>query len=255
MSDVRNLRKGYVSNFYPDEFKIGIWISHDMLGVIKMEQSIIFLVEKKGFTCLYYCATSYPELQKAWNLLPANEKYIVDIVARGIDETANFFLKQNNFTKYSALYRMSKIPETSNEAYVPDSCLRNANYDDIPVIQDFFEKDFDKYVEQIPTKEELAQWIDLGHVIVSVIDNNLAGFLIYDYSPSSWYLRYWFVDSKYREKKVGASLIKEGMHRGADARRLMFWVIETNENAIKRYEHYGYKRENMTDTIYTNIIN
>ena len=38
----------------------------------------------------------------------------------------------------------------------------------------------------------------------------------------------------------------------SNARRFIFWVISTNENAIKRYEHYGYSKENLYDYVFIN---
>ena len=40
-----------------------------------------------------------------------------------------------------------------------------------------------------------------------------------------------------------------GYEEGKDTKRQIFWVIRTNENAIKRYKHYGFNEENMFDYV------
>lgn len=249
IADVRNQRKGFITNFFPDEFKVNIWLKHGQLQVLQQDDAVLFVIKSNGFSALYFAASSLASLQPLMDSLPAG-CYVLDYVSRGEDVKMHEFMSTNGFKKHSALYRMSRITESNSDVYLSDPQLRNACVSDIPQIQLYFQEHFDKYVEQIPAIEDLKQWISLGHIIIYDVDGNVGGFLIYDSAPSSWYLRYWFVSPEYRERKVGSALIKEGMHRGKEAKRQMFWVIETNENAIKRYEHYGYKKENMTDTIY-----
>lgn len=249
IADVRNQRNGFITNFYPDEFKVNIWLKHGQLQVLQQDDAVLFVIKSNGFAALYFAASSLASLQPLMDSLPAG-CYVLDYVSRGEDVKMQEFMSANGFEKHSALYRMSRIAGDDSEEYVSDSQLRNACINDIPQIQQYFNTYFDKYVEQIPTIEELEQWISSGHIIVYGANGSVEGFLIYDSAPSSWYLRYWFVSPEYRERKVGSALIKEGMHRGKDAKRQMFWVIETNENAIKRYEHYGYNKEKMTDTIF-----
>ena len=53
----------------------------------------------------------------------------------------------------------------------------------------------------------------------------------------------------YRDKKVGSRLLRRFFEEGKDTKRQLFWVIRTNENAIKRYKHYGFNEENMFDFV------
>ena len=63
------------------------------------------------------------------------------------------------------------------------------------------------------------------------------------------YLRYWFTHPNYRDKKIGSKLLRHFFKIGEDTKRQIFWVIQSNENAIKRYRHYGFKEENMFDYV------
>jgi hypothetical protein len=47
-------------------------------------------------------------------------------------------------------------------------------------------------------------------------------------------------------------LLNEFFSNSVGTKRQLFWVIQTNENAIKRYIHYGFNSENLYDYILTN---
>jgi len=147
--------------------------------------------------------------------------------------------------------RMSKINQSNNSIYKSNKKIRNAKLIDIQEVQTLLTNNFDKYTEQIPVYEELEQWVKQSHLIVYELDSKIVGFLIYDLTGVTLYLRYWFVCPEYRDLKIGSELIREYLYRGKETKRQIFWVIESNDNAIKRYEHYGFIKERMYDYILT----
>ena len=68
-------------------------------------------------------------------------------------------------------------------------------------------------------------------------------------NATTHYLRYWFTHPDFRDKKVGSRLLRRFFEEGRDTKRQLFWVIRSNENAIKRYRHYGFAEENMFDFV------
>ena len=76
--------------------------------------------------------------------------------------------------------------------------------------------------------------------------------MIYEKNPSTLYLRYWFVHPDYQDKKVGSDLMNVFLKRGKDTKRQLLWVRQDNENALARYHHYGFKKDDMCDYILTN---
>ena len=89
----------------------------------------------------------------------------------------------------------------------------------------------------------------LVHVLVCEEEGKMAGFLIYELNATTLYLRYWFTHPDFRDKKVGSRLLRRFFEEGKGTKRQLFWVIRTNENAIKRYRHYGFAEENMFDFV------
>lgn len=251
---VRGHRKGFLTNFYPDQRKVEIWISHERLFIVEGVETAIFLKKSDRFTNILYCATTKEQLIEALVLLPKDAYVFEQIVDVRTDASLLDELKTIGYQVRKSLVRMSKIndvPETikPNEEF-------NATTVDIPVLDASLQVHFDEYAEQLPTLEELHDFIEKRHVIVKRIDGNIAGFIIYDQTPSTLYLRYWLVNPEYRNQGVGSILFHEYNRRGAACKRHMLWVIEDNNNAIKRYKHYGYRCEMMKDYVLTqNITN
>ena len=105
--------------------------------------------------------------------------------------------------------------------------------------------------EQIPSVEEIEKWIDKQaiYVVRGNADEPILGFVIFDLSPATLYLRYWFVHPSARGKGVGGRLLKAMFAAGRDTKRQYFWVKADNDNAIKRYQHYGFNFEPMKDVV------
>lgn len=249
MNSIRSLRKGFITNFYPEEFKTNLWITQKELFFEITSDTIFFFHINAEFTTLFYCSTNFESLSDSLSMIQYKERLITDIVTKELSSPVlNVFFLQG-FKKHSSLVRMSKINQSNNSFYQSNKKIRNAKLTDIPELQTLLTNNFDQYTEQIPVYEELAQWVKQSHLIVYELDSKIAGFLIYDLTGVTLYLRYWFVCSEYRDLKIGSELIREYLYRGKESKRQIFWVIESNDNAIKRYEHYGYTKEKMYDYI------
>lgn len=249
IANVRNLKKGFITNFYPEEFKINLWIINKELSFEETSETILFFHKCDGFITLLYCSTKVDTLNEALTKLDSNIVYIVDVISNTPTSPVIEIFYTNGFEKYNSLVRMSKINQTNDTLYQPNENIRNTDVLDIHEILELFATYFDKFVEQIPMNEELEQWIKQSRLIIYELESKIAGFLIYDLIGITLYLRYWFVRPEYRNLKVGSELIKVFLHRGIGTKRQLFWVIESNENAIIRYIHYGFIKEEMYDVI------
>ena len=152
------------------------------------------------------------------------------------------------FEEHTTLVRMSRVGGPSVHERVP-GVVSEATDQDISSILDLYHQYFDPYSEQIPLQEELVQWVSSKSILVSRVGEKVVGFLIYELIGVTLYLRYWFVHPDYRDCKIGASLFREFFYRGKMTKRQLFWVITSNENAIKRYMHYGFSQEKMFDHV------
>ena len=247
IAEIRNLKKGFITNFYPNEFRTNIWIENETLVIYQGDETNIFIVKNSGFTTLYFCSTSLEKLEICISNLNIDNPIVLDIVTNGIDSPLIKLFKNNGYSDYCSLVRMSRIGQLPEKE--KDDMVRFAEYKDIMQIENYFENHFDKLSEQIPTRQELERWIDRSEIIVCVIDNDVAGYIIFDLVGITLYWRYWFVSTEYRDKKVGSKLFNEFMNCGKNSKRQMLWVITTNENAKKRQMHFGFNEEKMFDTV------
>ena len=224
VSEIRGLKMGFVTNFFPDPFKVSLWCKHDCFFHVCYGDTIFFLRKRSRLVNLYYCATGEGVLkERLSNFLQeyAQPFLVVDIVGGDSVLSCKQLFIDKGFEVYTTLVRMSRAGEPSIQEWVPGA-VSEATEQDIPSISDLYRLYFDPYSEQIPVQEELIQWVSSKSVLVH---------------------------PDYRDCKIGASLFREFFYRGRMTKRQLFWVITSNENAIKRYMHYGFSQERMFDHV------
>lgn len=250
-AEVRAKRQGFLTNFYLDEAKHSLWIEK---GVCEYEwvSDTLFVVKKlETFWNVFYCTTTMEMFSS--DLSEFNSRYpeatmLFDIVGRDVQCVPMVKLfKELGFTEATSLVRMTRMTEPMD--YVHDSSIRQARMDEANTIHQLLHQFFDEKTEQIPFVEELEEYTKEGHILVCEESGKLAGFLIYEINVSTVYLRYWFTLPNFRDKKVGSRLLRRFFEEGKNTKRQLFWVICNNENAIKRYKHYGFAEENMYDYV------
>lgn len=212
----------------------------------------VFIVKlSPSFWNIFYCSTSIEDLGNdlsAFLGMHAAATMIFDIVGRDVQcQPVVELFCANGCHEATSLVRMTK--PTSPIEYVVDDTVRCAEEVDMPEISRLLHAFFDEQTEQIPYDEELQEYARQRHVLVCEENGKLAGFLIYEINATTLYLRYWFTHPDFRDKKVGSRLLRRFFEEGKDTKRQLFWVIRSNENAIKRYKHYGFAEENMCDFV------
>ncbi len=246
---VRELRQGFVTNFYWDENKHPYWIAEDSLEYEESANCILMVHRCEGFTNLYYIATSFASFGELLQTLNLVGTLVVDIVCRGDGLAEQDAFVNMGFKKYQHLYRMSHVGKIIEPDWQFDSRVRYGEISDTIMVYNTMQKDFDPLAEQLPTIKELKDYVKRQQLLVIKEGDDLCGFLIFELTGVTWYLRYWYTSPDHRNKGIGAGLLKTSLLYGVDSKRQIFWVIADNENAIKRYEHYGFTRENMNDYV------
>ena len=257
IAEIRANGRGFVTNFYLDEFKHGIWIQKMSL-YYEMVGNTMFLIKiSDTFWNVFYCSSCMEVLEedlRVFSNMHEENTLMFDVVGRGVQ--CEPILKLFSMCAYyvaTSLVRMNRKTETTE--YSEDSTIVEATEEDVEVIYDFLHQYFNEKTEQIPYLEELKTYQRQRHILTCREDGKMAGFLIYEMNASTLYLRYWFTHPNYRDKKVGSRLLRRFFEDGKDTKRQLFWVIRSNENAIKRYLHYGFKEEDMFDYVLTNKKN
>ncbi len=252
---IRDFKESYLTNFFPNKELLNLWIDKKILYIIDTLEGAVFFVKKNDeFNSLYFAAKSEDSLSNAIGALSfivGKSCNVVDIIGKGnsLNSMVDIFTN-NNFTEYTRFTRMYRLIDEKCISF-DDSDIVNANEDDVNELKFLLDKYFDNKSEQIPFEEEILRWIKKGHVFVKRNQGNreICGFVIFDIIGVTSYLRYWFVHPEHRDKKIGSKLLKKFFCLNSECKKQIFWVLNDNDNAIKRYLHYGFKNENMIDII------
>jgi ribosomal protein S18 acetylase RimI-like enzyme len=244
----KSFKKEFVTNCFLPIAEFQKTITKSLIFEIKKDEVIFFLKKNNNFFNLYYFASCVDELEKEVPYLYdnfANKTLVVDIVSKSeLCKEKNIF-QRNNFKLYTELFRMSSMLNSYNQNIVNLEQVRNATPEDAILVNDLLKNHFDPKSEQLPDLDDIFSWISNNSIILFVEKNQIVGFIIYDLKPATLFLRYWFVHPDYRDLKIGSKLFKEFLFRGKHTKRQLLWVINKNENAIKRYNHYGFKEEKL----------
>ena len=248
---IRDLRQGFITNFFWNDQKHPYWLNTDSLFFEKADNCYILLHHDIGFDSLFYIATSISAVVEAISKISLDQDCVIDIVCKDSGEEEKEALSKIGFTSYKCLYRMSHIGLlTGSEEWESSQDVIVGCQEDAQVIYDALRKGFDPLCEQLPSIQEVIDFAQREQLLVVKEKNELCGFIISETAgKTSWYLRYWYTSPEYRNQGVGAKLIKTALVKAKDTRRQQLWVISDNENAIRRYEHYGFKREPINDYV------
>lgn len=258
ISVIRNLRKGFVTNFYLDFFKHSIWIKKGDFYSFREGDTFFFIKKNTGFWNVFYNSTDLEELKCGLEHLSRENKdqiLIFDIVGNEVQSNEiSTILHEIGMTDYCSLVRMSRLT-TPSEYEDSFSNIEFASINQAEEIYSLLLCHFDVKTEQIPYLEEIKEYAQQNHILIYRKENRIIGFVIFEKNKSTQYLRYWFVHPDFRDLKIGGSLLRRFFYEGKDTKRQLFWVIRSNDNAIKRYRHYGFAEENMYDLVYINSTN
>ena len=254
-NEAKNFKKSFNTNCFITIDQFNKLILNELLYEITIGE-VFFLIKNNGtFFKIYYYAASINELAKSLPTLLnlfSDETLVVDLLAKNDKCPERKLFEENLFSLYTSLIRMSCIEKKNYNVGLSSTNVRSATYQDMTLVKDLLDLYFDPIAEQLPDTDDLLNWIYNDRIILFEEQRNILGFIIYDLKSSTLYLRYWFVHPDYRDRKIGSKLFNEFLLRGKDTHRQMFWVISSNENAIKRYVHYGFKEELMYNFVFIN---
>lgn len=246
---IRELRQGFVTNFYWDDNKHPYWIAEGSLVYEQSSNCVLMVRHSDGFDNLFYIATTFDALGEFFNKLQFIGTLVIDVVCKGEGTAEQETFISLGFEKYQHLYRMSHVGSIVGSDWMQDPRVKYGEKTDVAFVYNAMQKNFDPLAEQLPSMKELEDYAERKQLLVIKEGDSLCGFLIFEIMGVTWYLRYWYTSPNYRNNGIGAGLMRTSLIYGIESKRQILWVIANNENAIKRYEHYGFKKENMNDLV------
>ena len=240
-------------NFFPDEERMAAWCRSRAFFEERCGDTQFFVRRQNAFANVYFMGRSAETLGRDWKSFVASNgsgRWVVDVIGPDrIREPMENAFESVGFARLTTLQRMGRKTPVDLAEWLPD--FEWATVDDVSVIKCLLDAYFIAEEEQVPSVKEIEKWIakQAIYVVRGSADNPILGFVIFDLSPATLYLRYWFVHPSVRGRGVGGRLLKAMFAAGRDTKRQYFWVKTDNDNAIKRYQHYGFVFEPMKDVV------
>lgn len=241
------------TNFFISETQFKELQNENKIEVFKTDKACFLITKDDGFSRFYFIVSEIAALKTILEYVSINFSGEISVETAGnsqyLENVKQVFL-ENGFYEYSSMIRMNKMRSETNE--VNFEGIHLLTEDKKAEIQKIYNKYFDKFVERIPTGAEIDHFITNKNAYYFSDNDEIQGFIIFESHGITSHLRYWFVHPNYREKKIGSKLIQLFFNIGENVKRELFWVIESNENAIKRYKHFGFAEEDMHNLILIN---
>lgn len=255
---VKSAAPAFCTNFFPIERKVQAWIDHGELAGDLRDGTALFFRKDRDFWHLYFCAASPGTLERELISVKSlkTERMVVDLVGNeaALSELLTL-LKRAGFRRYSQLQRMARSPESGlPPASTGDAVVTNAEPADREAIVDLLDSSFDRYADQLPTRHEIEAAIAGRQMLAIKCGEVLAAVLFFETQGLTSTIRYWAVAESFRSRRFGAALMRGYLQAHAAVRRFILWVVATNENAVQKYQHYGYAPDGLVDHVLANQL-
>lgn len=254
LENIKSESRLVTNNFKTDDTINSLISRGDLFSITFSENKTVLLFEKtKWFYRILFYTKNRELLIKSLSQLNEecqSETFIIDEVGQehSLNEI-NSLMEVVDFKQYAQLQRMVKINKPV-ESFENDEILFAEEIDEQEIYKLLYEY-FDVYREQLPSIDEIHNLIVEGNVIVTKLNNNITGFLIFEITGKTSILRYWFVHPDYRNLHIGSKLLNQYQNKAAaSCKRLLLWVFDDNQNAIDKYLNNGYIFDNLFSRVY-----
>lgn len=246
------------TTFFASGEQVEAWVQRGVLFSHARPGSVLVFRRDRDFFHLYHAAADVAALRAALGAvapLAGGTAVTADLVDReGAVQALADVYAGCGFARHAVLVRMTRLAGAVPPQEAGEPGVEWATAADAPAVLAFLERLLDRYAEQIPEMEEIAAAIVRRQVLVTRSGGDLAGVLHFELQGQTATLRYWWLDDRFRGQGVGARLIRRMFTLCASARRILLWVIAGNENAIVRYEHYGFRRDGLVDQVMMRVV-
>jgi ribosomal protein S18 acetylase RimI-like enzyme len=243
----------FCTNFFPVQSKLESWVAHDELTTEPQDGVTFFLRKDRDFAHLYFCAASPSAFGREVRQLSANRthKLAIDIVGPEASLAELLSLaEQGGFCRYSRLVRLARVASAVTSPSVPQGAgIDVAAKGDAPEILRLIDASFDRFADQLPTLYEIEAAAAARQIFIIKQNGKIAALLVFETQGLTSTIRYWLVAPQFHSRGLGSTLIRHYFLNQPPVRRFILWVTATNENAIQKYQHYGYAPDGLVDHV------
>lgn len=246
-SEVLKIRKKFSNCYFqPDELEK--WIFEDRIVCYTSGDAVILLLKENDYVKIYFTSDDFEwlsDFMKIRNSSP--DDYVIEVVSKGDLEDYDFSTKIHckKVINYERLRGSGVIIDNSYEEF----CY--CTEEDYGNLRTMMDSTFNKIGDRIPTDEELRHFIETKSIIGIRDGKMLAGFLIFEDTKKTSYVRMICVNEACRGKGIGKKLMMSYFSEHRDFKGFTLWCRMDNEPALSLYmKRFDYKRENLYNRIY-----
>ena len=244
----------FTTSFFATREQTQGWLDEDVLSCVESPGCLLIFRRDRDFQHLCHVAGGLEALSLALGSLAApadgGTAWTADLIGRPeqIAPVAGVY-QEHGFQTQTTLIRMFRLSGSAVTAYQPDPAVVFAEAADVPMIGAFFDRLLNRFVDQIPTPKQLLASASRRAILMMRHGAEPGGVLLFENAGLTTFLRYWYVDQRFRNEGIGGRLIKTFLHLSGGSKRILLWVIADNADAIAKYRHYGFAREDLADRI------
>jgi len=244
----------FCTNFFPVQSKLENWVAHQELSFESSDDVIFFLRKDRDFAHLYFCASNpaaFGDQLRRFSSIPT-QKLAIDLV--GAEASVGALLKlteEAGFARYSRLVRLARAAAPASPPK-PPTAVEVATEGDASAILALIEQLFDRFADQLPLSYEIAAAVAARQIFVVKENGRIAALLFFETQGLTSTIRYWLVAPHFHSCGFGSALIRHYFSSQTTVRRFLLWVAATNDNAIQKYQHYGYAPDGLVDYVLVN---
>lgn len=240
------LKSRIITNCFLSSDEISDFIKSERMEYQESDGCVLLKCSFPRFDAVYYFVNSTESVPVAVGEIESsfNRPTILEDLSRSPQPSLN--LRSALTLEY--LQRIGK--PTFQSSRENKNVVRPAE-SDLQRIEELLLKYFNPSLERVPDIHELSELLrNDGIYLYRNVNGEILGVIIFEISSNKLHLRYWLTVPEARGEGVGSALMEKYFEAGKDTNILYLWVVSDNENAKKRYAHYGFIPGNRYDHIY-----
>ncbi|MBE5923083.1 MAG: GNAT family N-acetyltransferase [Lachnospiraceae bacterium] len=224
-------------------------IIENSLAFYTYKNGFLLFAEGRGYIKLYFCTDDFgwvSDLSRIKEDIDISE-FAIEVVSKEEKPyNLNDVVPYTHIKQYMRYRRVGNPADDKSDNECVTYCLEN----DTARIKEMLDAYFTPIGDELPTEQEIKEFIIKGNVICIKEKDNLCGYIIFEDKGKTSYIRNICVDEQYRGLGIGKELLDKynGLHKGFKVFTL--WCNSNNENALKLYSLAGYCFDNLLNTIY-----
>jgi len=214
----------------------------------------LLLIEKNtSYNRLYYFRTNIDAAEDYVDVSQKLNRYdnlYADVTTKSAFQYDGSIFEKMHFKPYRLYVR--KMAKKTEKKYREMLIPVFADVDDFDEIQRMLLGSFDVMCDHIPLSDELKGILKEQKILKIVIQNEIAGVLIFDDTGIQSYARCLCVSPKFQNGFVGYSLLARYFNDRLESgvKFYYLWVDSGNESVKKLHDAFGYREDGLKNYIF-----